>query len=194
MQDDKPEELTRAGRERRDFVEKSSVLASGIALAGAAPGLVHAAGPDRIKLAVIGCGGRGTGAMAQAMRADQGVELVAVADAFPEKARRCAMVASNKKRNGCYDHEFVISEVNANYNFWTKSSESDALFTLLGSFSTDVCSLFLSFLSFPFGYFITRTSSIQAGACARSTAEREGGAPLLQEVFRRESERRDRLR
>jgi predicted dehydrogenase len=39
----------------------------------------------KIKLALIGCGGRGTGAAVQALRADKDVELVAMADAFSDQ-------------------------------------------------------------------------------------------------------------
>ena len=39
----------------------------------------------KLKLAVVGCGGRGTGAVVQALRADKDVELVAMADAFLDR-------------------------------------------------------------------------------------------------------------
>lgn len=45
----------------------------------------HAAGSDVIKLGMIGCGGRNTGAGAQALRADPGVRLVAMADIFMDR-------------------------------------------------------------------------------------------------------------
>ena len=47
----------------------------------------HAQGSDVIKVALIGAGGRGTGAVAQQMNADENVKLVAVADAFENRAR-----------------------------------------------------------------------------------------------------------
>lgn len=42
-------------------------------------------GDKKLKLAVIGCGGRGSGAVVQAMTADENVELVAMADAFRDR-------------------------------------------------------------------------------------------------------------
>jgi myo-inositol 2-dehydrogenase / D-chiro-inositol 1-dehydrogenase len=45
----------------------------------------HAAGGDELKLALVGCGGRGAGAASQALTADSNMKLVAVADAFPDK-------------------------------------------------------------------------------------------------------------
>ncbi len=74
---------------RRDFVKKSSILA-GAALA--APYLSEAAQTNYfsgaagvIKIALIGCGGRGTGAAVQALSTKQNVQLVAMADAFRDR-------------------------------------------------------------------------------------------------------------
>lgn len=86
---------------RRQFIEKSSLVTGGILLSGglagcatgggtAAAPVAYAGGSDTLKLAVVGCGGRGKGAATQAMKADKGVELVAVADAFPDQAEKCA--------------------------------------------------------------------------------------------------------
>ncbi len=49
----------------------------------------HAAGSDTLKVAVIGCGGRGTGAANQALVADEGVKIVAMADAFRDRIDNC---------------------------------------------------------------------------------------------------------
>ena len=75
------------GQSRRDFVKKSSVLAGGLI---AAPYLSSQANyfsgaPDVIKIALIGCGGRGTGAAVQALSTKQNVRLVAMADAFRDR-------------------------------------------------------------------------------------------------------------
>src|SRR5262245_57001273 len=45
----------------------------------------HAAGSDQLKLALVGCGGRGAGAANQALTADSNMKLVAVADVFRDK-------------------------------------------------------------------------------------------------------------
>ena len=76
---------------RRQFLHKSAVAAGTAVAASAAgtPPAVHAAGSDLLKLGLVGCGGRGTGAAGNALRADPNTQLVAVADAFPEKAERC---------------------------------------------------------------------------------------------------------
>jgi predicted dehydrogenase len=54
---------------RRDFLRTSGQVAAASALAGVALPHVHAAGNDTIHLALIGCGGRGSGAVANAMSA-----------------------------------------------------------------------------------------------------------------------------
>ncbi len=45
----------------------------------------HAAGSDRLKVGLVGCGGRGTGAAEQNLTADSNVQLVAMADAFQDR-------------------------------------------------------------------------------------------------------------
>ena len=49
--------------------------------------MAHAAGGDELKIALIGCGGRGTGAVANCFEACANVKLVAVADAFADNAQ-----------------------------------------------------------------------------------------------------------
>ena len=48
----------------------------------------HARGSDELKIALIGCGGRGTGAAAQALNTPGPVKLWAMADAFEERLER----------------------------------------------------------------------------------------------------------
>lgn len=71
---------------RRSFVKNSSLLAGGML---AAPILTRAnyfsGADDTIKIALIGCGGRGTGAATQALSTRQNVKLVAMADAFQDR-------------------------------------------------------------------------------------------------------------
>ena len=54
---------------------------------GAAAG-VHAAGSDDIKVGLIGCGGRGTGAADNVLHSAPNVTIVALGDAFEDRARR----------------------------------------------------------------------------------------------------------
>ena len=62
-------EKTRNATTRRDFIKNSSRIATASALAGVAIPRVHAVEDNTIRLALIGCGGRGSGAVANAMAA-----------------------------------------------------------------------------------------------------------------------------
>jgi predicted dehydrogenase len=86
---------------RRDFLKGSTAAATGLTLAG---GLnlaraAHAAGSDRLKVALVGCGGRGTGAAAQCLSAGENLQLVAVADAFEANAKQ-ALKLLNRQISG----------------------------------------------------------------------------------------------
>src|SRR5579871_5243641 len=66
---------------RRQFLQTSAALAATSAIVSN----VHAQGNDELKVGLIGCGGRGTGAASQALRADRNVKLWAMADAFSDR-------------------------------------------------------------------------------------------------------------
>ena len=71
---------------RRDFIKTGGQAAALSVLANVAIPAVHAAGSDLIQIALIGCGGRGGGAAANALSVKRGpVKLVAMADVFPER-------------------------------------------------------------------------------------------------------------
>lgn len=55
--------------------------------AAALAGMAHAQGSDKIKVGLLGCGGRGNGAVQQCLAADPGVEVIALADLFERKVR-----------------------------------------------------------------------------------------------------------
>jgi predicted dehydrogenase len=75
------------GSSRREFLKTSTVLAAGGALAGtlSIARSAHAASDETIKIALIGCGGRGTEACSQALSTSGPVKLVAMADAFQDR-------------------------------------------------------------------------------------------------------------
>lgn len=71
---------------RREFLNRTGQLVAGSALAGVAIPHVHAGESHVIQLALIGCGGRGSGAVGNAMEATGGpVKLVAMADFFEKR-------------------------------------------------------------------------------------------------------------
>lgn len=73
-------------RSRRQFLQQSAAavaVGSTLTLARGA----HAAGDETLRLGVIGCGGRGAGAVADALTADPNTRLVAMADLFADRAQ-----------------------------------------------------------------------------------------------------------
>ena len=77
---------TTSGASRRDFLKTSTavVVGSGLASGLTIPG-AFAAETDEIKVGVIGCDGRGTGAIDNVLNAAPGVRIVAVADLFKDR-------------------------------------------------------------------------------------------------------------
>ncbi|MHC4302105.1 MAG: twin-arginine translocation signal domain-containing protein, partial [Planctomycetota bacterium] len=69
---------------RRFLKQTSSVLASG-ALAGAIGSRAYAGEQNTIEIVLVGCGGRGTGAAANALSTEGPTRLVAMADVFPDR-------------------------------------------------------------------------------------------------------------
>lgn len=67
---------------RRDFVKTAAIASAGSL---AVPAWVHAQGSDTLRLGLIGCGGRGSGAASQALNADPGVVLTAMGDVFADR-------------------------------------------------------------------------------------------------------------
>ncbi len=71
---------------RRDFLKTSTLAAGGLVAGGLSLERgAHAAGSDILKVGLIGCGGRGTGAAGNALNADPNAKLVAMGDAFSEQ-------------------------------------------------------------------------------------------------------------
>src|SRR5271156_2343234 len=69
---------------RRQFLQSTAAVAATSLIAANA----HAQGNDELKVGLIGCGGRGTGAASQALKADRNVKLWAMADAFDDRLQQ----------------------------------------------------------------------------------------------------------
>jgi len=90
---------TRDTASRREFFKNTGRIAAASALAGIALPHVHAAEDNTIQAALIGCGGRGAGAAANALSVKNGpIKLVAIADVFPD--RLTSSFAALKKQFG----------------------------------------------------------------------------------------------
>ncbi|TWT31580.1 Gfo/Idh/MocA family protein [Blastopirellula retiformator] len=80
---------------RRDFIKKSAAISSAAAVGGLSMACnVHAAGSDMLKVALIGCGGRGSGAAKNATMGDDNLKVTALCDIFPD------VLAQARKRLG----------------------------------------------------------------------------------------------
>lgn len=75
---------------RREFLSTTAAagagaLAGGLVLPRGVQAAAWAGGSDSIRVGIVGCGGRGTGAAVQALRADAATQLVAMGDVFQER-------------------------------------------------------------------------------------------------------------
>lgn len=101
----------KTGNSRRSFIKETGMMAAAASLATAAAPRVHAAENNTIQVALVGCGGRGTGAATNALRVDNGpIKLVAMADVFPNKlSSSLAQLTkdSNEKLDVPEDRRFI---------------------------------------------------------------------------------------
>lgn len=76
-------------RSRRTFVQTTAIATGALLTVPlGVDGMARVNGNQKLKLALVGCGGRGSGAVVQALTADENVELVAMADAFADRIER----------------------------------------------------------------------------------------------------------
>ena len=97
---------------RRDFLKAGAVAAAIPAMIASIAPRAHAAGSDKLKIGLVGCGGRGSGAAREALNADANVELVAMGDAFSESLNNSlrnlsGIEAIKSKIKVDDDHKFV---------------------------------------------------------------------------------------
>lgn len=84
---------------RRDFLKTASAIA--VTTAITAPYILKGASEgDVLKVGLIGCGGRGTGAAKQALKADKAVILTALGDVFEDQVKRSLETLKNDKEVG----------------------------------------------------------------------------------------------
>lgn len=82
---------------RRDFLKQSSGALAGAVLAGAIGSRAHAGENNTIEVALVGCGGRGTGAAVQALSTAGPTKLVAMADVFESRLQTSLKSISQQK-------------------------------------------------------------------------------------------------
>ena len=74
-----------AQKERRQFLKASTLVAGGVMVSNSAWAGAFTSVNDTIKIALVGCGDRGTGAAFQALNTNHNIKLVAMADAFQDR-------------------------------------------------------------------------------------------------------------
>jgi predicted dehydrogenase len=80
-----PSAHRRFSTSRRNFLARSGGALAGVSLGSALASRVYAGERNTIKIALVGCGGRGTGAAANALRTEGPTQLVAMADFFDQR-------------------------------------------------------------------------------------------------------------
>lgn len=92
---------------RRDFLKSTAVLGGALAAPAILPGSAFARqNGDLLRVGLVGCGGRGTGAASQALHADKNVALVAMGDVFENKLQN----SLKSLEKGCGDKVKVTPE------------------------------------------------------------------------------------
>src|SRR3982751_5770880 len=97
---------------RRDFLKTTSAAVAGASVLGSlsVEKSAFAAGSDMLKIALIGCGGRGSGAADQALSTEGSVKLVAMADVFKDHLEGSLHHLSARHKDKVEvpaDHQFI---------------------------------------------------------------------------------------
>ncbi len=98
---------------RRLFIKKTSLAAGGIlAMPILSKANYFSGSSDVIKIALVGCGGRGTGAAVQALSTKQNVQIVAMADAFSDRLDSSYSNISDALKENGTDKRLQVKEEN----------------------------------------------------------------------------------
>jgi predicted dehydrogenase len=117
---------------RRTFVQTTAAATAAMAWAGG----VHVAGSDVIRVGIVGCGGRGTGAAADVMRAADGVEIVALGDLLPDRLAQCrAQLAKLTASNAALAAKYKVTDDKCftGFDAYEKVLASDVNYVILAS-------------------------------------------------------------
>lgn len=114
---------------RRQFL-KASTTAAAVAANLSLLRAARAAGKEEIKVALVGCGGRGTGAATDAIEADKRVKIVALADVFNDRLEGTKKLLQNKGKD-----QFAVTDDNVFVGFdgFKKVMATDADYVILAT-------------------------------------------------------------
>ena len=122
---------------RRSFMQRSTAVIAGgsvaSTLASARP--LHAAGSETLKVGVVGCGGRGSGAAINAMRADDNVKLTVMADLFGDRLETSKRNIKTALEGDDIAHKFDVKEDHCftGFDAYKQVMESDVDVVILAS-------------------------------------------------------------
>ena len=93
---------------RRSFIKASAAVSAGAILTNVSG--TYAAGSDKIRVGIIGCGGRGTGAAKNCIQSSEGVEIYAMGDVFQDRLDGSVKKLTDykPKRNGIASENFNV--------------------------------------------------------------------------------------
>lgn len=94
---------------RRDFLKTSAAGAILSAPAVLSGNLFAAENADTLRIGLVGCGGRGTGAAEQALKADKNVVLVAMGDVFDERVQASLSSLQKQGAGEGYGHRIKVT-------------------------------------------------------------------------------------
>ena len=123
---------------RRDFLKTTAVAGSALAANVGFLSNLHAAGSDTIKVGLIGCGGRGSGAADNVLHSAPNVHIVAIGDAFKfrtDDLRRRLMRLANSDRIKKLGNKVDLPEERcfAGLDAYDKVINSDANYIILAT-------------------------------------------------------------
>lgn len=80
--------MTASEKDKGISKKKVAAATGAVAVVGSVSHVAHARGSGKIKIGLLGCGGRGNGALRHCLQADPGVEVIALADLFESQVRK----------------------------------------------------------------------------------------------------------
>ena len=117
---------------RRTFVQTTAAATAAMMF----PSGATVAGSDAIRVGVIGCGGRGTGAAMDVMRSADGVEVVALGDLLPDRLAQCrAALAKETAGNAALAAKYKVTDDRAftGFDAYQKVLATDINYVILAS-------------------------------------------------------------
>ena len=80
--------MTASKKDKGKLAKNIATTAGAVAMASSVASVANAQGSGKIKVGLLGCGGRGNGALRNCMDADPGIEVIALADLFESQVKR----------------------------------------------------------------------------------------------------------